>query len=117
MQNRMLIYIVFFILCSPGIVPAIVRGAPIRLAFNISLLSSIISTLGFWWIVYVLHHVLEPRFYEYFQLRGEVGSERSESRKKDKRGNPIRTCAEEYDCGENETRTSCKGGMCKEPSA
>jgi hypothetical protein len=113
----MLIYIIFFILFSPGIVPAIVRGAPIRMAFNVPLLTSMLSTLGFWWIVYVLHHVLEPRFYEYFQMRGEVGSERSKERKLDARGNRIRTCASDFDCSENEVRTSCKGGICKDSSA
>jgi hypothetical protein len=54
---------------------------------------------------------------ESFQLRGEVGSERSKERKLDARGNRIRTCASDFDCSENEVRTSCKGGVCKDPSA
>lgn len=53
---------------------------------------------------------------EPFQIRGQVGSERSASRRQDKQGNPIRTCADDTDCQENETRTSCQAAICREPS-
>jgi hypothetical protein len=55
---------------------------------------------------------LVPR--EPFQLRGQVGSERSEARRTDARLNPIRTCTSDVDCRDNASRKSCRTGLCKE---
>ncbi len=75
------------------------RGRPRALALSLLAATSILASL---------------QRVEAFQLRGEVGSERSEERRKDKRGNPIRTCASDFDCEENETRMKCNAAMCKE---
>jgi hypothetical protein len=110
-------YVVLFFLMSPGILPALLRGRAINTASTVPVAAAAVAAGIFGVTLYALQSIeLLPEL-ESFQLRGEVGSERSETRKKDKQGNPIRTCAEDYDCGENETRTSCKGGICKEPSA
>lgn len=92
-------FAVVFVVASIFIFAKPRRGRPRALALSLLAVASILVSL---------------QRVEAFQLRGDVGSERSEERKKDKRGNPIRTCASDSDCEENETRVKCMAAMCRE---
>lgn len=105
-----LIYSALFFILTPAIIAAIGNG---KRATTFSFGGLLLASILFGFIVVGLQKIgLVPR--EPFQLRGQVGRERSEARRTDARLNPIRTCANDIDCRDNATRKICMTGVCKE---
>jgi hypothetical protein len=106
-------YVFLFFILSPGILPSILRGYGLRAAFPVPIDAAAVAAVIYGLVLIALQAMDALPEAEPFQIRGTLGSQRSEARRRDKRGNPIRTCATDDDCKDNTTRKYCIGGVCK----
>lgn len=106
-------YVFLFFILSPGILPSILRGRQVQTAFPVPITAAAVAAGLFGLVLIALQAMDALPETEPFQIRGKLGSERSEARRRDKGANPIRTCATDDDCKDNTTRKYCVGGVCK----
>jgi hypothetical protein len=108
----MWIYVLLFFILSPGVLPALWKKGLEGGAFPTQPAAAAVAAAVFGVIVYVLERAgMAPT--EAFQLRGAVGKQRSEGRRRDVGANPVRTCATDDDCKDNKTRKFCVAAVCK----
>jgi hypothetical protein len=106
-------YGVLFFILSPGILPLLLRGQGLHAVFPVPVAAAAVAAGVFGLVLIALQAMDIIPEAEPFQIRGKLGSERSEGRRRDKGANPIRTCATDDDCKDNRTRKYCVGGVCK----
>lgn len=103
--------LLFFIL-SPGVLPALWKKGVAGGVFRTQPAAAAVAASIFGVVLYVLERAgMAPT--EAFQLRGAVGAQRNEGRRRDANANPVRTCATEDDCKDNETRKFCEAAVCR----
>ena len=106
-------YVVLFFILSPGILPLLLRGQGVRTAFPVPVVAAVVAAGIFGLVLIALQAMDLVPEEEPFQIRGTLGSQRSEGRRRDKGANPIRTCATDDDCKDNKTRKYCVAAVCK----
>jgi hypothetical protein len=106
-------YAVLFFILSPGILPLLLRGQGLQTSFPVPIAAAAVAAGVFALVLIALQAIDIVPEAEPFQIRGSLGSERSEGRRRDKGGNPIRTCATDDDCKDNKTRKYCVAAVCK----
>ena len=111
-QNRMFVYVLLFFILSPGVLPALWKKGVAGGVFTTQPAAAAVSAAIFGVALYVLERAgMAPT--EPFQIRGAVGAQRSEGRRRDVGANPVRTCATDDDCKDNKTRKFCVAAVCK----
>jgi hypothetical protein len=108
----MWVYVLLFFILSPGVLPALWKKGVAGGVFTTQPAAAAVAAAIFGVALYVLEKAgMAPT--EAFQLRGEVGAERSAERRRDVGANPVRTCATNDDCKDNEERKFCDAAVCK----